>query len=80
MSVLQPRSETAARPAEVSGGVVPAELARVSLGRPAGRPEAAGPRSACGRANRTVRLGGAGELPTEVPGLSFEGSVVDGGW
>ena len=39
--MLQPRSETAVCPAEVSGGAVPAELARVSLGRPAGHPEAA---------------------------------------
>ena len=66
--MLQPCSEVAVRPGEVSGGMVPGGLAHVSLGRPAGHPGAAGLRSgpwtgqphSADRRRRGAAQGGAG--------------------
>ena len=61
------------RLAEVSEAAVPGELAHESLRRPAGRPEATGPRSGVwtGRRRRAAAQGGAG--------LEFWGLVMGGG-
>lgn len=75
----QPPGEAVVRLAEVSGAAVPGELAHESLRRPAGRPEAAGPRSgvwtgrphSAGRRRRAAAQGGAG--------LEFWGLVMGGG-
>lgn len=66
------------RLAEVSGAVVPGELAHESLRRPAGRPEAAGPRLACAQAATQCRPEAQGSCPGGA-GLEFWGVGHGGG-